>query len=170
MDIGLIAPRRGTGLTTTALLMAAVANERGLSVGVVTHSDAFVMVSTKGEGVLPLTANATLYDRDATDERPTTQRVVIRDGERGADKTYVVMRPCLVAFTRLVDEGTTADGLIVLEDFGRAMSPQDISDLTGIPLVATMPVTAEVYRKTDAGRLFSRVPLSASAAFTPLLS
>ena len=54
--------------------------------------------------------------------------------------------------------GRTADGLVHVEQPGRAVTGRDAADVLGLPLVATVPHDRHVARCVDAGVLARRLP------------
>lgn len=69
---------------------------------------------------------------------------------------YVVLRePCYVALSSLLVTGVRFDGVILLSEPGRALSDRDVTDVLGIPVVASIPVDPAIARTIDAGLLLS---------------
>jgi hypothetical protein len=74
------------------------------------------------------------------------------------DLRLVVLRgPCYVALRSLVNGGGAPAGLIVLREPGRSLSERDVHDVTGVAVVATIPVSAAVARTIDAGLFIARL-------------
>ncbi len=75
------------------------------------------------------------------------------------DVHLVVLRgPCYVALRSLDhNNGHRPDGIVLLAEQGRSLTARDLSDVTGIPVVATVPVTPAVARAIDAGLLIARL-------------
>jgi hypothetical protein len=101
----------------------------------------------------------------------TDQRRVVVDLGRGlagqhrwlapfldlARYSALVTRPCYLALSRAARQ-RRPDGVIVLNELGRALSSADISATLGVPVVATMPWDPAVARAVDAGLLARRLP------------
>lgn len=77
-----------------------------------------------------------------------------------ADASVVVIRGCYLALRRAVDDDLVARaaGVVVLSEPERALSPADVADILGRPVLATMEVTPRVARAVDAGVLLQRPP------------
>jgi hypothetical protein len=88
------------------------------------------------------------------DSGPALRSVTARLGQR-----YAVLRgPCYVAVATLVAVEEPFDGIILVAEEGRSLTADDIHDVVGIPVVATIPSRARVARTIDAGLLISRLP------------
>lgn len=75
-----------------------------------------------------------------------------------ATRFLVVRGPCYLALARLLDRpGPTPDGIVLLVERGRTLSARDVAEVTGIPVVATVPVSDAVARSIDAGLLLTRL-------------
>jgi MinD superfamily P-loop ATPase len=75
--------------------------------------------------------------------------------------SLMVVRPCYLAAKRASINTIRVDGLIVIEEVGRSLSGRDIADVTGAPVVATLPWDSSIARVIDAGRLGKRLPRAA---------
>ncbi len=77
-----------------------------------------------------------------------------------ADASVVVVRGCYLALRRAVDDDLTARalGVVVVEEPGRSLSPADVADVLGCPVLATIPLDPSVARAVDAGLLIHRAP------------
>jgi hypothetical protein len=70
----------------------------------------------------------------------------------------VVRGPCYLALRHLVNaEGGLPDGIVLAKEAGRSLTAKDVSDVTGVPVVAQIDVTADVARTIDAGLLVARL-------------
>lgn len=94
-------------------------------------------------------------------------RSVVVDGGLGrdpapalaaADVSLLVVRPCYLALRRSVRDRVRADGVVLVEDAGRALDAVDVSRALGLPVLTTVEVDASVARVVDAGLLASRLP------------
>jgi hypothetical protein len=77
-----------------------------------------------------------------------------------ADVSVVVLRACYLALRRAVHEpalSSTAAAVLV-EEPGRTLSANDVSDVFDLPVVARVPVKSVIARAVDAGVLASRLP------------
>lgn len=73
-----------------------------------------------------------------------------------ADRVWLVTRQCYLSLRRAT-QLPTPTGVIVVEEEGRALTSRDVANVVGAPVVATIPVTANMARSVDAGLLVSRV-------------
>ena len=62
-----------------------------------------------------------------------------------------------------------SDGIIVLEESGRALTPTDISTVLKTPIVSTIKVDPSVSRAVDAGLLSSRIPAALNEGLRALV-
>jgi len=77
-----------------------------------------------------------------------------------ADVAVVVVRGCYVGLRRAVHSPAirhTAAAVFV-EEPGRSLSANDVSDVLDVPVVARLPVKSQIGRAVDAGVLASRLP------------
>ena len=79
-----------------------------------------------------------------------------------ADRSLLVTRPCFLALRRALAIGCRPDGVVLVEEGGRALGRVDVEDVLGVPVVATVPVDAAIARSVDAGLLAARVPAAIS--------
>jgi hypothetical protein len=77
----------------------------------------------------------------------------------GPVEHYAVLRgPCYVGLATLnARYAGWVDGAIVVLEDGRALTERDVTDVLGVPVVATVPVEPAIARATDAGLLLSRL-------------
>lgn len=75
-----------------------------------------------------------------------------------ADRSLLVTRPCFLSLRRALGVGRRPDGVVLVEEEGRALGRTDVEDVLGVPVVATVPVDAAVARAVDAGLLVARLP------------
>jgi hypothetical protein len=68
----------------------------------------------------------------------------------------VLRGPCYLALRTLLAGQHSLDGLVLVAEPGRALSERDVVDVTGLDVVATVPVTPGIARTIDAGLLASR--------------
>lgn len=72
--------------------------------------------------------------------------------------SLLVTRPCYLALRRAVASPLQPSALVVVEEPGRALSVADVTDVLGIPVIASVPYDPAVARAVDAGLLASRLP------------
>lgn len=104
----------------------------------------------------------------AADRRPVIVdcgRVVgFDDAELGrvlavtATHSLLVIRPCYLALRRAVAMSFRPSGVVVVEEQGRALDPDDIADILQVPVVAVVAHDRAVGRAVDAGILGDRLP------------
>lgn len=75
-----------------------------------------------------------------------------------SDRSWLVTRPCFLSLRRALAVGRRPDGIVLIEEAGRALGRTDVEDVLGAPVVATLPVDAAVARAVDAGLLVARLP------------
>jgi hypothetical protein len=93
-----------------------------------------------------------------------------RELESVADREYLVVRPCYLALrrARLIDH--SSDGVIVVTEHDRALRPADVARVLGLPIAATLAITADIARRVDAGIIASRPPTELTRALSPVVS
>lgn len=107
----------------------------------------------------PIRVTPTLW---LADEPVDGTNVAVWDSEPivGAEGTrFLVLRgPCYLALAGLLGRpGPVPDGIVLLVERGRSLHARDVAEVTGIPVVATVPVTDSVARAVDAGLLLARL-------------
>ncbi len=168
--ITLVGARGGSGVSTIAILSAALA-ARDEPVDLITHNlkDMKYLLGTDEDGYLPLLGDVTLCDAYARDDEATNRVSVYDAGElRNFDpsetdgvRLVVVRGPsslachAVIASTSWVD----FDGMIVVEEAGRALKPADVASNAGLELVSVIPVLPSVARATDAGLIVARAEI-----------
>jgi hypothetical protein len=63
----------------------------------------------------------------------------------------------------------SASGIVVVEEPGRALGTREVSDVLGVPVLASVPVRAAIARVVDAGVLVARLPDSLARPTRSLL-
>jgi hypothetical protein len=77
--------------------------------------------------------------------------------ETPAGLLFVVLRgPCYLGLRSIVTSELQPDGIVLLSERGRSLTQRDVRDVCGVPVVAQIPVTANVARTIDAGLLITR--------------
>ncbi len=74
------------------------------------------------------------------------------------DRSLLVTRACYLALRRLVALTARPDGVVLVEEPGRALRRDDVERTVGAPVVATVAVDPVVARAVDAGLLTGRLP------------
>ena len=112
-----------------------------------------------------VTANLTLHHDGPN--APRSVGVVVHDAGRldapssgtGGTRLVVLRGPCYLGLRTLVAQQDVAfDGIVLVAEPGRSLERRDVEDVTGVPVVATVPVSARVARAIDAGLLVARLP------------
>jgi len=114
------------------------------------------------------------------DPRPTVVDVGVLQSHREpalhalvevADAHIVVVRGCYLALRRAVHVDLTARarGAIYVEETGRALGSRDITNVLGVPVLATVSLRAATARAVDAGVLATRLPDSLAKPLRQLL-
>lgn len=75
-----------------------------------------------------------------------------------ADQSLMVVRPCYLALRAGVAAEERPDGVVVVEEPGRALVSRDVADVLAAPVMATVPLDSSVARAVDAGVLARRLP------------
>ena len=80
-------------------------------------------------------------------------------GEDRQQEHYAVLRgPCSLALASLVAApGPPPDGVILVAEPGRSLTATDVTEVLGVPVVATVEVNPAVARTIDAGLLAARL-------------
>lgn len=81
-----------------------------------------------------------------------------------ADRSVLVVRPCVLAVRRAVAAPVRPSGLLVVRDPGRALTGADLEAAIGAPVLAELAVDPAVARAVDAGLLHSRRPRGLAGA------
>ena len=159
--------RGGQGTTTVAVALALHAAAHGVvSLAAAPSQGAAVLLGVpaveRGECV-QVTPNVTLSAFPSV----ATADIHVVDGGRfgtsrafGGGESYVVLRgPCYVALaTMLACQADRPDGIILVAEDGRSLTAKDVSEVTGLPVVATVTASQRVARTIDAGLFLSRLP------------
>ena len=108
-------------------------------------------------GGAPIRVTQTLWLSSEAVEGST---VTVIDGPplRPADERYLVLRgPCYLALAAALRHDSPPNGIVLLREAGRSLTARDVTEVTGIPVVAQVPVTDAVARTIDAGLLLARI-------------
>jgi len=86
-----------------------------------------------------------------------------------ADHSLMVVRPCYLVLRAGVAAEERPDGVVVVEEPGRALVSRDVADVLAAPVMATIPLDPAVARAVDAGVLARRLPRVLSRALKDLV-
>ncbi len=75
-----------------------------------------------------------------------------------ASRSWLVTRSCFLALRRAARAPLQPSGVVLLVEPGRALTPGDVEDVVGAPLVLRVEVDPAVARAVDAGILAGRLP------------
>jgi hypothetical protein len=164
--ITIVGARGGSGASTVASVAALFAS-RTVTTGLVT-ADLDSSAALLGIGG-PTTPGAPIDVADGLTLTPTTTdtpHAVVVDAGRldqladpPAGLVLTVLRgPCYLGLRSIVASGLQADGIVLVVEAGRSLTRRDVGDVCGVPVVAQIPVTANIARTIDAGLLISRLP------------
>jgi hypothetical protein len=87
-----------------------------------------------------------------------------------ADHEYVVVRPCYLALRRARLIEHSSDAVIVVTEPDRALKQADIARVLGLPIAATLDVSADIARRVDAGIITSRPSTELTRALAPVVN
>jgi hypothetical protein len=73
-----------------------------------------------------------------------------------AGRSILVIRPCYLALRRAVSSGVAADGVVLVQEPGRALDRHDVSQVLGLPVLGRVELDPAVARSVDAGLLTRR--------------
>lgn len=90
--------------------------------------------------------------------RGTADDDVRRALASAAPCSLLVTRACYLGLRRALAAAVTPTGVVLLEEPGRALGPDDVEHVLEVPVVAEVPVDPAVARAVDAGLLGARVP------------
>ena len=102
----------------------------------------------------PVVIDVGALDASAADDGDGARRAVLD----GADRSWLVIRPCFLSLRRALAVARRPDGIVLVEEEGRALGRTDVEDVLGAPVIATVPVDPAVARAVDAGLLVARLP------------
>lgn len=75
-----------------------------------------------------------------------------------ASHSLLVIRPCYLALRRAAAMPLRPSGVVVVDEPGRALGPDDVAAALEVPVRAVVPVTEGIARAVDAGLLGARLP------------
>lgn len=165
--------RGGQGTTTVATVLAALAAGHGVATLAAGRPDdvrALAGTAAAVGDLTPLAPNLALVERGA-DATVTDVQVAVEDLGRlsdvaghqepekapGTQRWLVVRGPCYLSLRTALEAGWRADGVVLLVEPGRPLTPADVVDVLGLDIVAEIPVEAAVARSIDAGLLLAHL-------------
>lgn len=156
MSIGFISAKGGQGVTATAAAYALVMSEQH-QVCLVPTDDTRAALGMP-EGAVEVNDSLRLVDT------PDEWILTVLDGQPG-DETILVTTSCYMALRRAVKmlarpDAPKLSGIIVIDEPGRAITPDDVERTIGAPVLAVIPRDPVIARAIDAGLLAFRVPSS----------
>ena len=163
LNVILTGARGGQGTSTIAAATAlyAVAQVSTQLVAVDTSATAAVLgLPEPSHDEVSVTEQFTLTNRSSGDPvvRITDAGTTTTSVAGGGVRLVVLRGPCYVALRGLVrGGGRRPDGIVLLVEPGRSLSARDVEDMTGVSVVATVPVTPTVARAIDAGLFVARL-------------
>lgn len=103
--------------------------------------------------------------------RPVVESTGVADRLIAAsDRSLLVVRPCYLALRQVAASPRRIDGVVLVEEPGRALGADDVASVTGAPVVARLRCEPQVARVVDAGLLRSRIPRTAEAALAAVVA
>ncbi|HWL43027.1 MAG TPA: hypothetical protein VNQ73_08790 [Ilumatobacter sp.] len=185
----LSSPKPGTGVSTTAALLA-LAVRHGAHTHVVDLAGdqrTLLGATHTADVVTPVTERLTVHD--LTDADLGAQLDVLHRLARLGEHVIVdagpathpihdrlpagtvrrwVLRPCYLTLRRATATDARPDEVILLEELGRALTARDVEAVTAAPVTATIEVHPQIARIVDAGLLTARPPAGALATLETL--
>lgn len=160
--LNLFSVKGGQGVSTTAVLLAKQYAQDGQTVLLVDRPDgdlpALLGVGESDETLREVNDSVSLLITDREDTIPLDQHdVVIRDGGGiafGAQNLLVTL-PDYVSLRHAIKDQTVqfAHGVIIVRPEGRVLSDRDVTQVIGTNHVATINMTSDIARASDAGLL-----------------
>lgn len=167
----LFGAKGGVGTTTVAAALALTAStDRLADVRAVHRDDLYAMLGFGGRDYpdgQPVTGNHNLTMFDHGERAHLDGTIIVNDNGTNIDAIsdasgyrLLVTRGCYMALRRAVHEEAVKhiDGIILVEEPGRALGRREVADVIGKPIVATIPVKDTICRAIDAGVLVHRLP------------
>lgn len=97
-------------------------------------------------------------------------RLDLTDSLRELRPTHLlVIRPCYLALRATVSSTRTWDGLVVVRPPDRVLTTRDVVNVTGLPAIAEVDMSADVARAVDAGVFGSRLPAGLERCLRPAI-
>lgn len=156
---------QGTSVTACAVAVAAAAQGRRVRLDGTDRTILAAILGTHGDG--PVSPGLVLGA-----DHGERFDLVVRDGPAEAGTNLLVTRPCYLALRRALNLGisSSATGVVVVSEPGRALDGRDIAEVTALPIVTTIPLRADIARAVDAGILAARLPDRLAVAAAEILT
>lgn len=116
-----------------------------------------------------LEADGRLVVVDGGTIRPDSTSTIIRSVIARSARSLLVTRPCYLALRRSSRCDLRVDGVVLVEESGRALDADDVVSVVGAPIVARLRVEPQIARVVDAGLLSSRIPHGVERALSALV-
>lgn len=99
------------------------------------------------------------------------RELVVYDGPADHGTTLLVIRTCYLALRQALNRGLcgAAAAAVVVTEPGRALDPEDVCAVTGLPVMATVALRADIARAVDAGVFAGRLPEPLATAAAHIL-
>lgn len=87
------------------------------------------------------------------------------------DRKFLVLRADYLSLRRAITSPVEPTGIVLVGDaIDKALQRQDVEDVVGVKVVASVPWSSQLGTAIDAGLLSRRVPSGAAKAIRPLLA
>lgn len=163
--ISLKQSKGGQGTTTFAAALALEAAATGFDVLIVGHdADIPAVFGLASDEATQLTSSIRYHAADCAPEMAASVVILVGDAADNppcaVDLALLVTRGCYLSLRRAVksESPIVVDGVVFVAEDGRALKSDDVSNVLGLPIVATVHVTETVARVIDAGVLVQRRP------------
>lgn len=162
--INLYSLKGGQGTSTTAVLLARQFADQGQTVLLADRKNgdlpALLGVGGDGPALRSVSPMVNLYVGQGYEMPSQGYDVVIGDmGEFIAvAENYLVIQPDYVSLKRATDQHEmvkASNGVIIVRPADRVLTDRDVVTVLGIPHIATLNMSADVARTSDAGILLS---------------
>jgi hypothetical protein len=166
-QINLVQAKGGQGTSVAACAVALRAAGDGRHVRLDGHDrgELAAVLGIAGDG--PVTPGLVLGP-----DRGEPYDLVVHDGPSDRGTGVLVLRPCYLALRQALNTGATADaaGIVLVTEPGPALGSDDVAAVTGLPVIATIPLRPEIARAVDAGVLADRTPEALATAADQILA
>lgn len=166
--INLCSLKGGQGTSTTAVLLATQFAQEGKQVLIVQDEggdiDALCGTSTLSNGMLKeITPNIGIGQAPIHADNVWGFDVVITDDvDINAEEreNYLVTQPCYLSLRHFASQydadSSDINGVIIVRPEGRVLTDKDVQAVTNLPIVASLTMSSDVARASDAGLLVTR--------------
>ena len=169
-----VSPKGGQGCSTVAALTAAAMRR---PVALVAHDVDDIVAILGGYHGLRDFGDIVVHSLDEFNAGsvPVDMPVIIDGGTNppgcppGECNVLLVMRNCFLSLRRALHLTYRPDGIVLIAEPGRALSTRDLTECTGVPVVAELPFDGTIARAVDAGTMLMRAPRVATRTLAPLM-